>query len=183
MQRKSNLFKAAVLVFTLLFAFPLLAAGNNRSDNGPRYGGVFRIKSFSDNFRMQLDPASPDSFIFISEQIFNTLVKLDKNLNIVPSLAEYWEISQDGKRYTFHLRKNVKFHNGSELSSEDVKFSLERLLDKNTDSPYYQYFVSRVIGAREFRDGKTKEVDGFKAVDRYTFEIHWTKPFASTLTG
>ncbi len=181
MQRKSNLFKAVVLIFTLLFAFPLLAVGNNRSENGPRYGGVFRIKSFSDNFIMQLDPASPDSFIFVSEQIFNALVKLDKNLNIVPSLAEYWEISHDGKKYTFHLRKNVKFHNGSELSSEDVKFSLERLLNKNTDSPYYQYFVSRVIGAREFRDGKAKVVEGFKALDKYTFEIHWTKPFVSAL--
>jgi len=181
MHKKSNLFKVVGIIFILLITFPLLAFNDNRSSDKPRYGGVFRIKSFSDNFQMQLDPASPDSFIFISEQIFNALVKLDRNLNIVPSLAEYWEISPDGKRYTFYLRKNVKFHHGIELSSKDVKFSLERLLDKGTESTYYQFFLSRVIGAKEFRDGKAKEVEGFKALDKYTFEIHWTKPFVSAL--
>ena len=139
------------------------------------------MKSFTDTFRMQLDPASPDSFIFISEQIYDGLVRLDKNLSIVPSLAEYWEISSDGKKYTFYLRKGVKFHQGRELSAEDVKFSLERLLDKKTNSPYFQFFLSRVIGAEDFREGKTKDVAGFKILNKYTFEIHWTKPFVSAL--
>lgn len=139
------------------------------------------MKSFTNTFRIQLDPASPDSFIFISEQIYDGLVRLDKNLSIVPSLAEYWEISSDGKKYTFYLRKGVKFHQGRELSAEDVKFSLERLLDKKTNSPYFQFFLSRVIGAEDFREGKTKDVAGFKILNKYTFEIHWTKPFVSAL--
>jgi ABC-type transport system substrate-binding protein len=130
---------------------------------------------------MEFDPTSPESSIFILEQIYDGLVRLDKNLSIMPCLAEYWEISQDGKKHTFYLRMGVKFHNGRELSAEDVKFSLERVLDKKTNSPYYQFFLPRVVGAKEFREGKTKDVAGFKVIDKYSFEIHWTKPYVSAL--
>lgn len=170
-----------IIVLVLIFMLPLLNFGEKNRNSKPRYGGVFRLKSFTDRFRMQLDPASPESFIFISEQIFDGLVKLDKDLNIVPSLAEYWKISSDGKKYTFYLRKGVKFHNGRELSAEDVKFSFERLLDKKTNSPYYEFFLSRVVGAKDFREGRAKDVSGFKALNKFTFEIHWTRPFISAL--
>lgn len=147
----------------------------------PHYGGVFRLKSFADEFRPDLDPASPDSYIFVSEQIYDGLVRLDKNLNIVPCLAEYWEISPDGKKYTFYLRKGVKFHHGRELTAEDVKFSFERLLDKQTKSPYFQFFLPRVVGAEEFREDKAGGVKGIVVLDRRTLEIHWKRPFISAL--
>jgi len=88
---------------------------------------VFRLKSFSDTFKVQLDPVNSDSSIFVSEQIFDGLVRLENrnnNFDIVPALAEYWESSPDGKRYRFYLRKGVKFHHGEELTAHDVKFSL-----------------------------------------------------------
>ena len=53
-------------------------------------------------------------------------------INVVPSLAEYWVISADGRKYTFTLRKGRKFHHGREVTSDDVKFSLERLLRRET---------------------------------------------------
>jgi peptide/nickel transport system substrate-binding protein len=55
-------------------------------------------------------------------------------MNIVPWLAEKWDISEDGKNYTFQLAKGVRFHNGREMTAEDVKFSFERILDPNTGS-------------------------------------------------
>jgi ABC-type transport system substrate-binding protein len=166
------------LIF-VVFIFSDSAKGLNADK--PRYGGVFRLKSFIDKFHPDLDPASPDSYIFVSEQLYDGLVKLDKNLNIIPCLAEYWEISPDGKKYTFYLRKGVRFHNGRELSAEDVKFSLERLLDKETKSPYFQFFLPRVVGAEEFREGKARSVKGLVVLDKHTFEIHWRRPFISAL--
>ena len=160
---------------------PILNSGSVQGQTEPRSGGIFRLRSFADEFRMQLDPAQAGSFIFISEQIYDGLVRLNKSFNIVPSLAEYWEISQDGKKHKFYLRKGIKFHHGQELSADDVKFSLERLLDKKTNSPYYQFFLSRVLGAREFRDGDVQGVKGFRVIDKYTFEITWTKSFVSAL--
>jgi len=150
---KKSCFPAIIILFFLwIMSVPLLNFGQERNIR-PRYGGVFRLKSFTTSFRMQLDPAHPDSSIFISEQIFDGLVRLDKDLNPVPSLAEYWKVSSDNTQYTFYLRKGVRFHNGDELTAEDVKFSLERLIDRETGSPYYQFFLPRVVGAQEFREG------------------------------
>jgi ABC-type transport system substrate-binding protein len=169
----------AVLILTSALALPDFG-GNSQTDK-PVYGGVFRIKSFADEFSMQLDPAQPESFIFLSEQLFDGLVRLDKNLKIVPSLADYWMISSDGKTYTFILKKGVRFHNEEELTASDVKFSLERLLDREVNSPYYQFFISRIVGAQEYREGKSEQVVGIKVQDRYTLEIHWTRPYVSAL--
>ena len=180
MAKKPFLITALTFALVLMIVFPLQNFGKKNAET-PRYGGVFRVKSFSSTFKIQFDPTHPDSYIFISEQIYNGLVRLDKDLNPVPSLAEYWKISEDNTKYTFYLRKGVKFHQGDELKAEDVKFSLERLLDKKTDSPYYQFFLPRVVGAVDFREGKTEDVAGFKVVDRYTFEIQWTKPYVSAL--
>lgn len=146
-----------------------------------RSGNVFRLKALSDSFRDQLDPVSPDSFIFLSEQLYDGLVSLDNEFNIVPALAEYWNKSSDGKRYRFELRQGVRFHHGEEVTADDVKFSLERILDADTKSPYYQFFLGRVVGAEDFHSGRTEDVAGFKVVDRYTLEIIWTKPYAMAL--
>jgi peptide/nickel transport system substrate-binding protein len=68
----------------------------------------------------------------ITRLMYNPLVNLAVDLTPVPSLAESWEIADDGLSYTFHLRPGVTFHNGREMDSEDVKYSLERILDEST---------------------------------------------------
>lgn len=169
------------LPFLLLFCFsPKISARGQKTEN-PVYGGVFRIKSLSDTFHMQLDPAQSDSYIFLSEQLYDGLVRLDKNLKIAPALADYWMISSDGKKYTFFLKKGVRFHDGVEVTAWDVKFSLERLLDEEVGSPYFRIFLPKIVGAREFREGKAKEVIGIKVVNRHTLEIDWTSPCVPAL--
>ena len=172
----------AVIVLLLLCGTGIFSkSAGRRREIQPNYGGIFRLKSFTDVYRTELDPASPDSFIFLSEQIYDGLVRLNKNLHIQPALAEYWEISSDKKVYTFYLRQGVKFHHGKELFADDVKYSLERLLDKETNSPYYQFFVNRVDGAVDFREERADHVKGYKVVNDLTFEMHLTKPFVSAL--
>ena len=169
----------AFVLFWILLAFSSDTGFSQKQK--PRYGGVFRLKALADKFRVQLDPVHPDSFIFISEQLYDGLVRLDKNLNVLPALAEYWEISRDGKTYTFYLRKGVTFHNGKKLTAADVKYSLERVVDPETGSPYFQFFASRVEGAEEFRNGTADNVLGFRVLDESTFEIRWTLPYVSAL--
>lgn len=72
----------------------------------------------------------PDYWVI--KLVYDTLVDLDKDLQIVPELAESWEISADGLSYTFHLVEGVRFHNGRELTSADVRYSFERLLNPDT---------------------------------------------------
>ncbi|HEV8306404.1 MAG TPA: ABC transporter substrate-binding protein [Methylomirabilota bacterium] len=66
--------------------------------------------------------------------VYEGLTGRDAKLNVTPQLAESWTISPDGKRYTFKLRKGVKFHNGREMVGEDVKYSYERILNPKTGS-------------------------------------------------
>lgn len=143
---------------------------------------IFRLKSFSDSFQVQLDPIHADASVFISEQLFNGLVILDSDLNPAPSLAEYWHKEYDGKRHRFDLRQGVRFHHGTEMTADDVKYSLERILDPESASPYAVFFLDRVQGAREFFSGQAGEVTGFRVLDRYTFEILWKKPYAMALS-
>ena len=81
-----------------------------------------------------LDPHKQTAFssFRMLELIYDTLVAFDKDLKIVPNLAESWKWSDDAKTLTMTLRKNVKFHNGDPMTSDDVKFSFERILDEKT---------------------------------------------------
>lgn len=98
----------------------------------PKKGGVLIAARAAD--ATGLDPHKQTAFASfrVMELIFETLVTLDKNMNVVPSLAESWTFSTDGKVLTFKIRQNVKFHNGDPLTSADVKFSFERILDEKT---------------------------------------------------
>jgi ABC-type transport system substrate-binding protein len=147
----------------------------------PRYGGVFRIKGYSVPFNHVFDPAARSSHYFITEQLFDGLVRFDSHLNPTPALAEYWTISEGGARITFHLRKGVRFHNGRELTADDVKYSLERLVRNRPENTTYPYFAGKVEGLEEFRQGKVAGVAGFRVVDPLTFEVRWVRPYVSGL--
>jgi len=120
-----------------------------------------------------LDPAyaKDQGTIWVANQIFNTLVQFDDNLNIVDGLAERWENSDDGLVYTFYLRKNIPFHKDANLTdhtvtAEDVAYSFSRILDPKLASP----------GSWIFSD-KIADEDAFVALDEHTFQLSLKKPF------
>lgn len=123
-----------------------------------------------------LDPAfaKNQSVMWPVHQLYNTLIETDSNLNIVPSLAKSWEVSDDRKTYIFHLRTDVFFHDnaafpngkGRKLSANDVVYSLSRIMDPATASSGAWIFNNRV-------DSTT----GFLAIDDTTFQIKLIRPF------
>ena len=92
-----------------------------------------------------LDPAfaKDQSTIWATSQIFNSLVKMDVNLKVQPSIAKSWEISEDGKIYTFHLRSDVNFHDhklfengkGRRVIASDFEYSFNRLISERLAAP------------------------------------------------
>ena len=123
-----------------------------------------------------LDPAfaKNQSITWAIHQLYNTLVEVDSALHITPSIAKRWEISEDGKVYTFYLRDDVFFHDdvcfekrkGRKLVAKDVVYSFKRLSDKKIASP----------GAWIFND-KVDPVNGFIAIDDTTLQVRLTRPY------
>ena len=119
----------------------------------------------------------------ITGQIFDGLVQFDQTLTVVPALAQFWKASRDNLTWTFTLRKGIRFHDGRELTAEDVVYSLTRILDPRVDSVVAGLF-GNITGAREFREGKAERVAGLTALDRYTVQVKLDDapvPFVSAL--
>lgn len=116
----------------------------------------------------------------LAEYLYNGLVKLDKNLQVVPDLAQRWDVSDGGKHYRFYLRKDVIFTNGKKVTASCVKKSFERILDPKIASPR-SWIFEQVYGKDDFLSGQALSVPGFIVVDDYTFDIILTEPFAPFL--
>jgi peptide/nickel transport system substrate-binding protein len=84
-----------------------------------------------------LDPHLNSSYFstLVIEQVYNGLVQFDQDMNIVPDLAESWTVSEDGLVDEFKIRQGVKFHNGREMTADDVLYSLNRVRDPAGGSP------------------------------------------------
>ncbi len=120
----------------------------------------------------------------IAARLYNGLIRLKDNFEIIPDIAERWEISKDGLRYTFFIKQGVMFTIGREVKAHDFKYSFERVLSPHMRSPNTWVF-NKVAGSREFLNGNANEVKGFRVIDDYTFEISLKKafsPFLSMLT-
>src|SRR6266852_413614 len=105
--------------------------------------------------------------------VFEGLVGYDqKTLQPTPLLAEKWDVSPDGLKYTFHLRKGVKFQNGRALTADDVKYSFTRLADPKVATTYATSLIlGSVVGFDDASSGKSKELTGVKVIDPQTVEI------------
>ncbi len=98
--------------------------------------------------------------------------------DLVPDLAETYEISADGMTFTFKLRHGVKFANGRELTADDVKYSFERVPNPETQSPGAGFFES-IKGFDDIQAGNTETLSGVTVVDPYTVQFELSKPDAT----
>lgn len=123
------------------------------------------IESYPGN----LDPRYPNDAYSskIQQLIFNGLLKFDEQLRLVPDLVDRYEYLSD-TRMRFHLRPGVLFHDGRELSTQDVVYTFKSLMDPKQRSPLYETF---------------QKVTELEAVDEATLEIELDEPFAPFLTA
>jgi ABC-type transport system substrate-binding protein len=150
------------------------------SSDQPRSGGVYRIATPYD--AITLDPAranSAEDWWLVGTALFNRLYSYDQNARLFPDLAEdFPEISPDGLTYIIHLRQGVTFHNGRELTADDVKFTLERVLWPETASWGVEPLLN-ISGADAVISGESKALTGVVVLDPYTLQITLNRPLAA----
>ena len=169
---------------TLIISIIVFSCGEKKSNNengnitdSPSIGGTFH---YSLDTRIILDPHSvADTYsASVSNQIFEGLIEFDINTQPIPALAESWIISDDRRTYTLFLRKGVKFHDGKIFNSQDVVYSLERVVSSNSLGGMAAFdFLKKIKGAIEFKEGKTDKLSGVEAVDSLTLKITLTEPY------
>ena len=103
--------------------------------------------------------------------VFSGLVSLDTNLNIRPDLAETWEVSADGMVYTFHIHPNAKFHDGRDVTAQDVVFSWERAASPELQSDTVLTYMGDIVGVREMVLGEANSISGLKVIDEKTLQV------------
>ncbi|WP_158249205.1 MULTISPECIES: ABC transporter substrate-binding protein [Pseudomonas] len=125
-------------------------------------GGILRYGAADGRSSEKLDPATATngSSTLITQLIFETLVVRDPNLAVAPGLAESWNLSEDGLSWTFKLRPDVLFHDGSAFTADDVKWSLSRILDEKIGSPSRGRLIASF------------DADGIQVKDSLTLTIH-----------
>jgi oligopeptide transport system substrate-binding protein len=127
-----------------------------------------------------LDPGRVEDgdTIDMLQSIFESVVKWNDKNEIEPNLAEKWDISPDGKVYTFHLKDNAYFHTPykRKVVAADFVYSMTRALDKSLNSPTAMSYLNDIVGAKDLNDGKTKTLAGLKAVDDHTLKITLDAP-------
>ncbi|GAB4231019.1 MAG: peptide-binding protein [Deltaproteobacteria bacterium] len=167
-----------IAVPSIALVFLLGACGGGKRDEAagkgagvseaPAYGDAIVEGSIGDVSGFLTAVTTDASSHDAAGYVFNGLVRYDKDLKLEGELAQSWDISPDGKKITFHLRKGVKWHDGAPFTSADVMFTYRRMIDPRTPTAYGEDF---------------KQVRRASAPDPYTFVAEYARPFAPALAS
>lgn len=189
-QRQSCILLGTVAAIALLLAGCGTSPGNQaqagaqqKGQSGasqqqtPISGGQIDV-DMSDDIH-SIDPAVAEDILsdeFV-QSMYDQLVTYKGTTNqIVGDAAKSWEVSPDGKTYTFHLQKGITFWNGDKLTADSYIAELERILNKKIGSPGESLIDPIIEGSTAYHDGTASTIRGVSAPDPYTLKITLTKP-------
>ena len=147
----------------ILPLFLLLFACGQKAERNPN---TFVEASIGDARRLNPVIANDSASGTVNDQVFNGLVKYDKDIKLVGDLAERWEVTNGGKTITFFLRRGVKWHDGVEFTANDCLFTYQKFVDPRVATPY----------SRSYMDVLKAEI-----VNKYTFRVTYKEPFSPAL--
>lgn len=150
---------AASLISSLSFAETIFRKGNDAEPS---------------TMDPQLAQGMPE--MHIMRDLFVGLIDEAPDASLIPGVAEKWDISEDGKTYTFHLRDS-KWSNGSPVTADDFVYAWQRAVNPAVGSKY-AFFLYPIVGAEDIATGKEKDLSklGVKALDDKTLEVHLNNP-------
>jgi ABC-type transport system substrate-binding protein len=143
----------------------------SRPDRVERPVGGRLVRLFSDPPTLDPHITTDSTSAVIINEVFGGLVTINPEIEIVPDLAEDWDISPNGKVFTFRLRQDAKFHDGRLVVAEDFRWSLERAADPLTESPVADLYLADILGVADKLSGKTQSIRGLRVIDDHTLEL------------
>lgn len=161
-----------VVTFLLIGVLALAAPPGGTQGTRPQPGGVIRVGITQEILNLDPHVATAFSSFQVLDLVYESLLRLNpRNLRLEPNLAESWSVSPDGLTYTFRLRRDATFHDGSQVDATDVKYTIDRILDPTTKSPQASFL---------------EPVREVTVIDPFTVRITLKRPYApflSILTG
>ena len=140
-------------------------------------GGIFR--------RLWADPPTLDPHLTsdttsagLVVEIFSGLVALNTDLQLIPDIAESWDINEDGTVYTFYIRESAKFHDGTRVRADDFKWSMQRAAHPDTASPVADTYLNDIVGVEAVLEGEAEDISGITVIDDSTLQIEIDAPKA-----
>ncbi|WP_424929879.1 ABC transporter substrate-binding protein [Amaricoccus tamworthensis] len=173
--------KKLLATTALVAALALPAAAQETLDPNATPGGNITI-TYKDDVAT-LDPAIGydwQNWSMIKSLFDGLMDYAPGTTDLRPGLAESYEVSEDGMTFTFTLREGVKFHNGREMTAEDVKYSLDRVTNPVTQSPGAGFFGA-IEGYDAMASGEAETLSGVSVIDPQTVEIKLSRPDATFL--
>ncbi|MDH5637711.1 MAG: ABC transporter substrate-binding protein, partial [Nitrospinota bacterium] len=131
------------------------------------FGDVFIVGSIGDASNLLPYLSGDSTSSEISDKVFSSLITVDKNQDLIPNLAKSWEISEDQRTITFHLRDDVKWHDGKPWTSADLKYQYEMMIHPDVQSAYKETFL---------------QMEGVQAPDPHTFVVTFAEPYSPGLS-
>ena len=160
MKKRIFMFSVFSIVLAMIFAG---CSDSNTSTSGGDGDKVLIVRATGDPMSFNPNTTADDNAYPIVQNLFNRLVKLDSSKQVIPDLASEWDVSEDGKKITFTLKEDAKWHDGEPVTSEDVKYTFDTIKENRT-----YYFSSRM-----------DIVNSIDAPDDYTVVFNMQSPDVS----
>lgn len=174
--------KTATITMSIALLFGVLAVGCTKKPNTGAAGGAeqkFRMLIASEPPSLDPGLAQDNNSSAVLRPIYDALTRMDERGEAKPAAAEKWDISDDGLKYTFHLRKNAKWTNGEPVKASDFEFAWKRALDPGLTPPApYAYQLYYIKNGEEYNTKKITDPSlvGVKAKDDFTLEVELKSP-------
>ena len=176
-----NLLKKSLSVLAVAaMAVSLAGCGGSSSSSKSTESGekVFRFGQSNPKVGLDMQTNTNSGASSVADNVLEGLYRWnDDNKEECVLAKDMPEVSDDGLTYTITLKKGVKFSDGSDLTTEDVKYTFERMFTPATGCTN-TYMYNMITGAQDMLDGKATELSGFETVDDYTFKLHINYKFA-----
>lgn len=161
-----NPYTRHILAVVAVVAFGLAASAF--ADDGDRRGGNLTYVHLQSIDSLDANIGGGANVFRIMRQIYDPLVWQDAEGRIVPGIAQSWEISEDGTTYTFHLRDDVLFHDGTRVDAAAVKATFDRIMDP---------------ASRSLQAGRLENYRDTEVIDEFVVAMHLTEPFPGLLNN